>query len=67
MFGFMDKDEIKLFEKIISVSGMGAKAALSRLSVMEPSTFKKAIVSQDEKTLTTDSRHREKECSPTDI
>lgn len=53
LFGFMDKDEIKLFEKIISVSGMGAKAALSILSVMEPSTFYNAIVSQDEKTLTT--------------
>lgn len=53
LFGFLEKDEKKLFEKIISVSGMGAKAALSTLSTMEPYTFYNAIISQDEKTLTT--------------
>ncbi len=53
LFGFLDKNEIKLFEKIIGVSGMGAKAGLSVLSAMEPSNFCNAIITQDEKTLTT--------------
>lgn len=53
LFGFLEKDEKKLFEKIISVSGMGTKAALNTLSTMDPYTFYNAIISQDEKTLTT--------------
>lgn len=53
LFGFINKDELNLFEKIISVSGMGTKAGINILSSMEPSTFCQAIISQDEKSLTT--------------
>lgn len=53
LFGFLEKDEIKLFEKIITVSGMGTKAGLSILSGMKPNAFCNAIISQDEKILTT--------------
>lgn len=53
LFGFLEKNEIKLFEKIITVSGMGTKAGLSILSGMEPNAFCNAIITQDEKVLTT--------------
>lgn len=53
LFGFLDNNELKLFEKIITVSGMGTKAGLNILSGMEPSAFGRAIINQDEKVLTT--------------
>ncbi|HZK43967.1 MAG TPA: Holliday junction branch migration protein RuvA [Syntrophomonadaceae bacterium] len=53
LFGFIDKDEKQLFEKIISVSGIGPKVALSALSTMDSYTFCTAIVNEDDKTLTT--------------
>ncbi len=53
LFGFMNKDEISLFEKVISVSGIGPRVANNILSAIEPATFCRAILNQDEKTLTT--------------
>ncbi len=53
LFGFINKEEIGLFEQVISVSGIGPRVANNILSSMEPTTFCRAIISQDDKTLTT--------------
>lgn len=53
IFGFNTLEELKMFELLISVSGVGAKTALTMLAVCEPSEFALAIISEDVKTLTT--------------
>ena len=50
IFGFNTLEELKMFELLISVSGVGAKTALSMLAVCEP--FALAVISEDVKTLT---------------
>lgn len=52
IFGFNSQEELKMFELLISVSGVGAKTALTMLTVCEPSEFALAIISEDIKTLT---------------
>ncbi len=51
LYGFLTKDEIEMFSLVISVNGVGAKAALSLLSICSVSSLKYAIVSGDEKTI----------------
>lgn len=53
IFGFNTQEELKMFELLISVSGVGAKTALTMLTVCEPSEFALAVISEDIKTLTT--------------
>ena len=53
IFGFNTLEELKMFELLISVSGVGAKTALAMLAVCEPTEFALAVVSEDVKTLTT--------------
>lgn len=52
IFGFNTLEELKMFELLISVSGVGAKTALSMLAVCEPSEFALAVISEDIKALT---------------
>lgn len=52
IFGFNTLEELKMFELLISVSGVGAKTALTMLATCEPSDFALAIISEDVKTLT---------------
>ena len=52
IFGFNTLEELKMFELLISVSGVGAKTALAMLAVCEPTDFALAIISEDIKTLT---------------
>ena len=52
IFGFNTLEELKMFELLISVSGVGAKTALAMLAVCEPSEFALAVISEDIKTLT---------------
>lgn len=52
IFGFNTLEELKMFELLISVSGIGAKTALMMLAVCEPSEFALAVISEDIKTLT---------------
>ena len=52
IFGFNTLEELRMFELLISVSGVGAKTAISMLAVCEPSEFALAIISEDIKTLT---------------
>ena len=52
IFGFNTLEELKMFELLISVSGVGAKTALTMLAVCEPSEFALAVIAEDVKTLT---------------
>lgn len=51
IFGFKTKEELRMFELLISVSGVGAKSAISMLSSIEASDFAIAVVSDDVNTL----------------
>jgi Holliday junction DNA helicase RuvA len=50
--GFSDRASLSLFRKLLTVGGVGAKAAMSVLSVMPLSELKKAIVFGDTAMLT---------------
>ncbi len=52
LFGFADKTEKRCFEMLVSVSGIGPKAALSILSYSTPETLALAIMNNDVKALT---------------
>ena len=52
LFGFYDAAELNCFKMLISVSGVGPKAALSILSGMTPQAFALCVSSGDGKTLT---------------
>lgn len=47
LYGFLTLEELNMFELLISVSGVGAKSALSILANIEPSAFALAVVSND--------------------
>ncbi len=47
LFGFLSMEELEIFNKLISVSGVGPKAALSILSAMSPDEVVLAIISDD--------------------
>lgn len=52
IYGFDDKESLDLFRKLMTVSGIGAKAAMAILSAMPAQDVKKAIVFEDSATLT---------------
>ncbi len=52
IYGFNTLEELKMFELLLGVSGVGAKTALAMLAVCEPSEFALAAISEDVKTLT---------------
>lgn len=52
LYGFHDKEGLDLFRKLMTVNGVGAKAAMAILSSMPVSEIKKAIVFDDAATLT---------------
>lgn len=52
IFGFKSNEELRMFELLLSVSGIGAKTALAMLAVCTPAEFVLAIVSEDIKVLT---------------
>ena len=52
LFGFADKSEKRCFEMLVSVSGIGPKAALSILSYNTPEALALAILNNDVKALT---------------
>lgn len=49
LFGFYSLEELDLFKMLISISGVGPKAAMSILSLMPPSALADAITSQNVK------------------
>lgn len=52
LYGFIDLEEKNCFLQLISVSGVGPKAALSILSIAPPSRLALSIITGDEKLLT---------------
>ena len=52
LYGFSTNEELSMFQNLISVSGVGPKAALSILSVMSPMALAAAIITGDAKALT---------------
>ena len=52
LYGFFSQEELKLFQQLISVSGVGPKAALAILSSSTPANLAMSIITGDEKTLT---------------
>ena len=51
LFGFGSKEERSCFNQLISVSGVGPKAAMSILSVMTPDRFSLAVCTEDTKSI----------------
>lgn len=51
IFGFNTAEELRLFELLISVSGVGAKTAITMLGTIKPEDFAIAIISNDINTL----------------
>ncbi len=51
LFGFTDTEELRLFKKLITVSGIGPKGALSLLSAMSAEDLIFAILSGDAKAI----------------
>jgi len=51
LFGFKDNDELNMFKMLISVSGIGPKAAMSLLSYMTPDGISIAICTDDKKAI----------------
>ncbi len=52
IFGFNTNEELRMFELLLSVSGVGAKTALTMIAVSEPSEFAFAVISDDVSYLT---------------
>ena len=51
IYGFKTQEELRMFELLISVSGIGAKTAIAMLACVEPSQFAIAVISNDIDTL----------------
>jgi len=52
LFGFRSNEELSMFELLLSVSGVGPKAAISVLSTLSPSKFSLCVITDDAKSLT---------------
>ena len=52
LFGFFSNEEKKIFEQLISVSGIGPKLAIGVLSDIAPAEFSLAVITDDVNRLT---------------
>ena len=52
LFGFYDETELDFFKMLISITGVGPKAAVAILSVLTPDSLALAIASGDHKAIT---------------
>ena len=52
LYGFLSNDELKMFELLLQVSGIGAKSAIIMLSNITPSNFVLAVITNDVSKLT---------------
>ena len=50
LYGFLTRDDLKVFKLLIGVSGIGPKGALAVLSVMTPDDLRFAVLADDDKT-----------------
>lgn len=51
LFGFATQQELASFRQLLSVSGVGAKAAMAVLSLLTPEKFALAVCTEDKKTI----------------
>ncbi len=51
LFGFISETELASFKMLLSVSGVGPKAAISILSLLTPEKFALAVCTEDRKTI----------------
>ena len=51
LFGFLSKDDLEIYKKLIAVNGIGPKGALSILSAMSADDLRLAILSGDAKAI----------------
>lgn len=47
IYGFKTNEELKMFELLLGVSGIGAKSAINMLSNITPSSFALAVITND--------------------
>jgi len=47
LYGFLEKEEKKLFDALLKINGVGPKAALGIISTMTPGEFIKAVQNSD--------------------
>lgn len=52
LYGFSDESELRVFELLLTVSGVGPKVALALLSALTASDLAQAVASEDVRTLT---------------
>jgi Holliday junction DNA helicase RuvA len=52
LYGFVSKEELDIFELLITVSGIGPKTALGVMNAAGPATIKKAVMTDDPSYLT---------------
>lgn len=52
LYGFNTNEELKMFELLINVSGVGAKSAMNMLANITPSSFALAVITDDIVSLT---------------
>lgn len=51
LYGFYGEDELEIFKLLISVSGVGAKSAISILSLLTPASFAQAVAAGNAKAI----------------
>ena len=51
LYGFLTKDDLRVFKLLIGVNGVGPKGALAILSVLSPDDLRFAVISDDAKAI----------------
>lgn len=52
LYGFLTLDELEMFEMLITISGIGPKAAMGILTIADPNTVRTAVLNEDASLLT---------------
>ena len=51
LYGFLNRQDLQMFGQLLSVTGIGPKAALGILSTLQPDDLRMAIISEDAKAI----------------
>lgn len=51
LYGFLNRQDLKMFTQLLGVNGIGPKAALGILSALSPDDLRMAIISEDSKAI----------------
>lgn len=52
LYGFLNRQDLDIFKKLLGVNGVGPKSALGVLSALNPDEFRMAVVTGDAKRIT---------------